>query len=46
MLDALPPDIVEEYIGDIDLTNLNNAHGDDPDQDEGHHIGTQLQILG
>jgi hypothetical protein len=46
VLNALAPDIIQQDVGDVDLTDLNNAHGDDPDQDEGSHIGAQLQILG
>jgi len=46
MLNALAPDIIEQDVGDVDLTDMDNAHGDDPNQNEGHHIGAQLQIGG
>jgi hypothetical protein len=46
VLDALTPDIIQQDVGDIDLTHMNNTHGDNPDQNEGGHIGAELQILG
>lgn len=45
MLNAFTPNVIEQDIGNIDLTNLNNAHGDYPDQNKGRHIRTKLQIL-
>jgi hypothetical protein len=44
MLDAFTPDIIEQYVGDIDLTDVDNTHGDYPDENKGHHIGAELEI--
>ena len=43
MFEGFRPEIVQEDIGDIDLTHLNHTHGDDADQDEPRFVGIQFQ---
>ena len=46
MLERLRPEIIEQNIGHIDLTDLNHAHGDNPDEDKARHVTAEAQKSG
>ena len=46
MFERFRPKVVEEYISHINLADLNHAHGDDADENEPDHLGTQPQKIG
>ena len=43
MFERFRPEVVKEDISDINLADLDHAHGDDPDKDESGHVGIQLE---
>ena len=43
MFEGFRPEVVKQDIGNINLTDLNDAHGDDADENESGLVEVQFQ---